>query len=359
MTAVRLLVLTPVAAALLLAAVYLLTPVSRVEVPEPSGGYLDVHAQIAGTGAGGSGIFISDELANSRTFEAYLDGLGMTRRELEQRGDELVAKRLNDVLARSLHVRNAVIAGLDGVVRDGRLDRSATRIYVPNEFVAEMADKYDHLEHGASVHPDRTDWEQRLIQAKEQGALLVKWLPDIMQIDPSESRHIPYYQALARLDLPLLVHLGKGRAFGESSGALSDPRKLALALDQGVTVIAAHAATTGRYGDQASGDRLLSMLPDYPNLYADISRLTRLGKVGNLVELLTAPGVPERLIYGSDWPMLSFPTVHSLYHWPDIDVSTAKSIHKLNNVLDRDVALKSALGVPPAVFRRSAELLLD
>lgn len=359
MTVIRILVMTPVVAVLLLASVYLLTPVTPLELPEPRGGYLDAHAQIAGIGAGGSGIFISDELTNRGMFDAYLDSLGITPGELEQSGDELVAKRLNDVLAGSLHVSSAVVTALDGVVRDGRLDRSATHVYVPNDFVAGMADEHDHLEFGASVHPDRSDWEQRLVRAKGQGALLVKWLPDMMQIDPSTPRYIPYYQTLARLDLPLLVHLGRGPAFGHDGGALGDPRKLALALDQGVTVIAAHAATTGRYGDQASSARLLSMLPDYPNLYADISRLTRLGKVGDLVELLAAPGATERLVYGSDWPMLTFPTVHSFYHWPDLDLSTAKSIHRLNNALDRDVALKSALGVPPSVFRRSAELLLD
>lgn len=355
---IRPILLTPLVVFLLLAGIYLLTPQTPLEIHAPRGGYLDAHAHIAGIGAGDSGCFVHPELIDSYKFEFYLRGFGVSREELKEHGDELVATRMNRSIAESKYVRSAVILALDGVVRNDRIDKSATQVYVPNEFVSSMANKYPHLEYGASVHPDRSDWRERLVRARREGAVLVKWLPAIMDIDPSDPRYIPYYRALVELELPLLVHVGKERSFGDVNDDHGDPRKLVLPLNEGVTVIAAHIATTGRYEGQHSHERLLSMFDEFPNLYTDVSSLTQINKVGYLVDALKAPGAGERMLYGSDWPLQFFPLVSSFYHWPDIDLSHAKAIEKIDNKWDRDVALKKALGVPPSVFERSADLLL-
>ncbi|MBS1269228.1 MAG: hypothetical protein MAG794_00176 [Gammaproteobacteria bacterium] len=356
---IRALLLTPVLAMLLFAGIYLLTPQAALELPAPRIGYLDTHAHIAGIGAGGSGCFVNAALADSYKFKFYLRGFGVTRADLKEHGDELVARHMNRLIANSKYVRNAVILALDGVIRNNAIDRSITQIYVPNEFVSRMARKYRHLKFGASVHPDRSDWRERLVRAKGEGAVLVKWLPAIMDIDPSDPRHIPYYRTLVKLGLPLLVHVGTERAFSDANDTLGDPRKLTLPLKEGVTVIAAHIATTGKYEGQPSHERLLSMFQEFPNLYADISSLTQINKVGYLVEALKAPGVRERLLYGSDWPLQFFPLVSPFFHWPDIGLRQAKTIQKTKNPWDRDVALKTALGVPRSTFQRSARLLLQ
>jgi len=187
----------------------------------------------------------------------------------------------------------------------------------------------------------------------------VYWLPSLMDIDPADPAHIPFYQALAGLGMPLLVQLGRDAAFGHPGGEPADPRQLIPALEQGVTVIAARLATDGRYGDAPGHRRLLSMFEAYPNLFADTSRLTGLGDLGALAAALETPGAAERMIYGSGWPSPALPWFHPFQHWPDIDLSSAKTIRKIDNILDRDVALKAALGVPGAVFRRSAGLLHD
>lgn len=356
----RVVLLTPLVVLVLLAAGYLLTPQAPLEeLGLPRHGYLDAHAHIAGIGAGGSGCYVHPDLADSFKFDFYLGGFGVTREALERHGDELVARRLNNMISASKYVRRAVILALDGVVRDDTIDRSATQVYVPNEFAARMARRYPNLEFGASVHPDRSDWRQRLMEAEHDGAVLVKWLPAIMNIDPANPRYVDYYRTLVELDLPLLVHVGQERAFSEANDALGDPEKLTLPLEEGVTVIAAHIATTGEYEGEASHVRLLAMLEDHPNLYTDISSLTQINKIGYLVEALDYPGATERMLYGSDWPLQFFPVVSPFFHWPDIDLSTAKTIHNLSNKLDRDVVLKKALGVPPAVFERSGELLLQ
>lgn len=355
----RIVLLTPVVVLLLLAAVYLLTPQTMLEFEPPRRGYLDAHAHIAGIGAGGSGTYVHPDLADSFKFDFYLRSLGVTREELNQHGDELVAERLHRAIADSKYVRRAVVLALDGVIRDDAIDRSATQIHVPNEFASRMATRYTTLEFGASVHPDRSDWRERLVEAQRSGAVLMRWLPAVMDIDPSERRYIDYYRALVELDLPLLVQVGRGRVLGEIDEALGDPARLTLPLEQGVTVIAAHLGTSGVYDDQSGHERLLSMFQEHSNLYTDISSLTQINKVGYLVDALQHPGAVERMLYGSRWPLQSFPLVSPLFHWPDVDLGAAKTIQNMENRLDRDVVLKKALGVPQAVFERSGRLLLQ
>lgn len=354
----RIVLLTPVALLLLFAAVYLLTPQAILDYEVPRRGYLDAHAHIVCIGAGDSGCYVHPDLADSFKFDFYLRGFGVTRDELSRHGDALVAERLNRVVAESHYVRRAVILALDGVVRNDAVDRSATRIYIPDAFAARMADRYANLYFGASVHPERSDWRERLMDADRKGAVLVKWAPALMEIDPSDPRYVDYYRTLVELDLPLLVHVGRDRAFNRGGQALGDPEKLSLPLAEGVTVIAAHAGTSGDYDGQPSHERLLSMFGEHPNLYTDIASLTQINKVGYLVEALESSGAVERMLYGSSWPMQMFPVVSPFYHWPDIELGSAKTIQDIANRLDRDVVLKKALGVPPAVFERSAHLLL-
>lgn len=353
----RIVLLTPVAGFLLLVAVYLLTPQAMLDLEVPERGYTDVHANIAGIGAGGSGVYVHRDVADSYRFGFYLRGLGVSREELNRHGDALVAERLNRAIGESTFVRRAVVTALDGVVRGDAMDRGATQLYVPNEFAARMAERHRNLAFGASVHPDRPDWRARLMDAHSRGAVLVRWFPAVMDIDPSDRRHIDFYRTLVELDLPLLVHVGRQKLFSEVRSALGDPEKLILPLEQGVTVIATHMGTTGSYEGEAGHERLLDMLADHPRLYTDIAGLTRFNRVGYLVDALERPGVADRMLYGSDWPVQSFPLVSPLYHWPDVDLGTIKAIQAMENRLDRDVALKKALGVPRPVFERSGRLL--
>lgn len=355
---IRAILLAPAAALILLVGVYLLTPQVSLDIAPPSQRYLDAHAGFVGIGAGGSGCFVAKDLRNSYRFRLYLRAFGVSLKDLTEQGDELVARRLNSRLAGSRFVQNAVVLSRDGVVTDGRMDREKTRMFVPNEFVARMARKYVHLEYGASVHPDRADWRPRLVQAANDGAVLVHWVPAAMNIDPSDLRYVPYFRTLVELHLPLLVQLGDGGWFRAADATLGDPRKLALPLTEGVDVIATGLAGGGDYDGESTYRRVLEMARQYPNLYLDTAGLTRFNRVGYLDDALKEPGLRDRMLYGSDWPMLFFPLTSSFYHWPDIDLAHAKTIQNITNTWDRDVALKSALGLPDSAFQRSAKLLM-
>ena len=162
--------------------------------------------------------------------------------EVETKGDQILMKRLADRLEESTRVGAAIILAMDGVIDDqGNLDRERTEFFVPNEYVSKEVSKYPNLYFGASVNPNRTDALDRLQWAKDNGALLVKWLPSIQYIDPGNKSFQPFYRKLIELDLPLLTHAGQERSFTHSRDELADPVRLKLPLDLGVKVIVAHA----------------------------------------------------------------------------------------------------------------------
>jgi predicted TIM-barrel fold metal-dependent hydrolase len=322
---------------------------------------IDWHAHTAGLGYGGSGAFVNEEMRENFRFQFFLRWVGVTERELAAEGDQLVIKRISEYIARSRLVDQLVVLAMDGIVdrTTGLLDERRTQIYVPNDFVAREVAKYPNLLFGASINPNRPDSIERLEQAAAQGAVLVKWLPSIMDIDPSDEFFVPFYRKMAALNIPLLSHTGMEKSFAHARDDLSDPLKLLLPLKHGVTVIAAHMAATGRSEGQDNFERLLSILPSYPNFYADISSLTQINRLGFLVKALNVPWTIDRMIYGTDWPLQHFPLVSPWYHVRHIGLANAWRLSGIRNLWDRDVALKQALGVPDEVFTRAVGILAN
>ncbi len=321
---------------------------------------VDVHVHIAGLGYGESGCFINEEMQNNIRFPFYMWAMGVTENELKNQGDQVLVRKLSEQIAQSETIKQAVILAMDGYVdQDGTLNRKETQIFVPNDYVASQTALYDNLLFGASVNPNRKDALLRLQQVKEKGALLIKWIPSIMNIDPSNPAYIPFYQMMAKLNIPLLTHTGMEKSFANARDELADPVRLKLPLEQGVTVIAAHIATTGENEGQDNFERILPMIRKYPNLYVDISSLTQLNKLGYLARSLKEEGIKEKMIYGSDWPLQFFPLISPWYHINHITIKDAYVIGGIKNQWDRDVALKTAFGVPDEVFLRTRLLLKE
>ena len=178
-----------------------------------------------------------------------------------------------------------------------------------------------------------------------------------MDINPADETLIPFYDRLVELGLPLLTHAGDERSFGTNNDALGDPLLLELPLQRGVTVIAAHIASMGTIQGKANFDRLLQLFDKYDNLYADISALTQINRLGYLQRALAREDIHARLVYGSDWPLQFFPLISPWYHINHIGFGHAWRVSGLQNQWDRDVALKSAFGVPAEVFSRTGQLL--
>jgi len=319
---------------------------------------VDVHVHVAGLGYGDSGCFINEQMRNNIRFPFYLWAMGVTEDELLQQGDRVLFKKLSERIERSETIKKSVILAMDGYVdNDGELNKQETQIYVPNDYVAKETALYDNLLFGASINPNRKDAIQRLKVVKEKGAVLVKWIPSIMNIDPSNPDYIPFYQMMAKLKIPLLTHTGMEKSFANARDELADPVKLKLPLEQGVTVIAAHIATTGKSEGEDNFTRILPMIRAYPNLYVDVSSLTQINKLNYLARALKEEGISQKMIFGTDWPLQFFPLISPWYHINHISLSDAFAIGGIRNQWDRDVALKVAFGVPDEVFLRTEQLL--
>ncbi|RKZ69346.1 MAG: metal-dependent hydrolase [Gammaproteobacteria bacterium] len=320
---------------------------------------IDWHVHVAGMGFGDSGNFINEEMRDNFRFDFFLSWMDVTEKELEKNGDQILVKKLNNRIVQSKYVDQAVVLALDGVIdeKTKTLDHNKTQVYVSNEFVASQTAKYQSLLFGASINPNREDSLELLDEVYQQGAVLIKWIPSIMYIDPSDEKFIPFYKRMAELNLPLLTHTGMEKSFANAKDHFSDPRLLELPLRCGVTVIAAHIATTGESDGQDNFERILPMFDEFPNLYTDISSLTQVNKLGYLAKAIKHPGLTERMIYGSDWPLSSFPLVSPFYHMNHIGIKKSWRVSQYKNKWDLDIKLKEAFGVPHTVFTRKLGIL--
>ena len=318
---------------------------------------VDMHCHIAGIGAGGSGCWVSPRMLNNWRFGIYLRSFGVTKKEVVAKGDFIIGDKISASLAQSRFVRQAVLLALDGVVDgQGNLDTNRTEVYVPNKFVAAVCAQHTNLLFGCSVNPYRPDALARLEWAKAHGAVLVKWIPNIMAIHPDDPRLIPFYKKMAELNLPLLCHTGEEKSFSHAADDLGDPEKLRLPLSLGVKVIAAHIASGGVYHGERGPDRLAKLMREYPNLFTDISALTNVNKPGCLQEALTQPAFTGRLVYGTDYPLINT-ALESPWYSFHLTLRQQWEIWRTKNPWDRDVLEKHYLGVQTETFARPAQML--
>lgn len=320
---------------------------------------VDWHVHVAGLGYGNSGAFINEEMHNNYRFRFFMKWMDVSEDELVTFGDQIVIQKLSKKIAASKYVDQAVVLAMDGVINPatGELDRKSTQFYIPNDYIARETARYSNLLFGASINPNRKDAIKLLEKVVGQGAVLVKWIPSIMHIDPADEKLIPFYRKMAELNIPLLTHTGMEKSFPNTRDELADPHRLVLPLQQGVTVIAAHIATTGKSEGQDNFERILPMFEKYPNLYTEISSLTQFNKRGYLARALQVPGLRERMLYGTDWPLQYFPLVSPWYHTNHIGIQNARRVSRIKNKWDRDIELKRAFGVPDSVFTRAVGIL--
>ena len=203
-------------------------------------------------------------------------------------------------------------------------DWERTDLYVPNDYVLALTDCLNRRLRGkgledrrfaavGSVNPYRADWKRELHRLAARGVDTVKWLPNVMGIDPADPRIVPFYRTMAGLGLVLLSHTGIERALIAPSGQqrFGDPRRLRLALDNGVTVIMAHSARAGESrgedgADVANFDLFLRMMeePAYRGrLFGEISALALPGTIGHFRRLIETDGLRCRMVNGSDYPL--------------------------------------------------------
>jgi len=201
---------------------------------------------------------------------------------------------------------------------DGRQDPERTAFYVPDAYAREIAREHPRVfEWAASIHPYRADCVAALEEARRDGARAVKWLPAAMGMDPASPRCDRFYEAAARLRMPLISHAGEERAvIGNDIQELGNPLRLRRALDAGVRVVIAHCASMGQDRDLDKGEdgpfvdsfllfsRLFEEKRYEKNLFGDISAMTQVNRAGPaLAKVIEREDWHPRLLNGSDYPL--------------------------------------------------------
>ena len=278
---------------------------------------------IAGTGDSPSGIALNPRMNSVLSPAHYARRLFFLNAgcagDVEGGADVAYVRRMLNLLAAMRAGFKLMLYAFDRSYReDGRPDPERTDFYVPDAYARELAREHPrYFEWVASIHPYRADCAEALAQAKKDGARAVKWLPASMGIDPASPLCDRFYEAAARLKMPVISHAGQERAIlGTDVQAYGNPLRLRRALDAGVRVVVAHCASMGQdvdldkgpngpYVDSFSLFSRLFEIEKYENhLFGDISAMTQISRAGPaLAKVIERTEWHSRLLNGSDYPL--------------------------------------------------------
>jgi predicted TIM-barrel fold metal-dependent hydrolase len=342
---------------------------------------VDHHVHIAGLGVGGTNAFVNRKMLSWRhpfhrlKLKVYMSSAGVAD---ENNADPQAAARLASLVKNiSGHGKHRLLAFDKNYRRDGTVNLEKTEFYVPNEYVFTLAERYpDLFIPNISVNPYRPDAIAELEKWARRGARIVKWLPNAMGIDPSDSKCDAFYQKMKELDLILLSHGGEEKAVeAEEDQKLGNPLLLRRPLDHGVKVIVAHCAGLGTNEDLDSPDRrqtdnfdlFLRLMDDkrYEGLvFGELSAMTQFNRSGKpLQTMLAREDLHERIVNGSDYPL---PAVNLLIRTRPLtkqgyitnsEAESLKEIYDYNPLLF-DFVLKRTLKRPGTAKTLSASIFM-
>lgn len=289
---------------------------------------IDNHVHVAGPGDTQQGLYWHRRFAKGVGFKGlkFLKGWYFKRVT-----DELMVNALLKQTRTMKGVDCAVILALDnvyevnGTCRGPGIDSNKkifTTLFVSNEFVKNLCEQpgNSNLLFGLSVHPYRNDAIEQL-EKYHENAVLCKWLPSAQMIkfdrydNQSEEKLNKFYDKLAELKLPLLIHTGEEESIPTAENndywqKFNNTLGVEIALDKGVAVILAHCGCS--YRDRKIptdvNEEVIELFKKKEEqnrpwkLYADISAVYSLYRKRKILDQVFKNLKPEYLIYGSDWP---------------------------------------------------------
>jgi hypothetical protein len=241
------------------------------------------------------------------------------------------------------------------------------KIYEINEELQNSADeriRNKKFLFGASVSPNRLDWESELDYVCNQtDAVLLKWVPSAMHIEVWDQNHKEFYEMLKYYNLPLLCHVGPEYAFieGVSQSSLDNYKYLEVPLSYGVKVIAAHCASPVFPTDKSDLDGFIEFIKmsnsgDTIKLWADTSALSITTRLLILYQIVNS-FKPEWLVNGSDFPIPISGTEHLPLITYDMSIDEYMKIINTKNPFDLDVRIKRAHGFSDTILSNAENLL--
>lgn len=303
---------------------------------------IDCHVHLAALPDGHNGCYISPKMLKSPLFRFLLWKHKLSPDQPREANQKYVDDLLLELRA-SRHVQQAVLLGLDGAYDGtGRLNQAHTDFLISNDYVLKTSKAYpQEFLAGPSINPQRRDAIDEVHRVADAGAVLVKVLPNAQQFNPADPRYKPFYRALAERNLPFLSHVGYEFSLIGKDQSLGDPDRLQLALDEGATVIAAHACSYGLIFYEKFLPTIMRLSKHYRQFYADISALTLPNRLAMLLKLRYYPEIHERLLFGTDYPL----SVLHLAAWGRVGLGTLRDMIRTKNRFDRQVAVCRGLGL--------------
>ena len=320
-------------------------------MPPATKSLIDCHVHLAALPDGDNGCYISPKMLKSPLFRFLFWKHGLSVDRPREANQKYLADLLVELRA-SRHVQKAVLLGMDGVYdHNGLLSREHTDFLISNDYVLKTAQAHPHeLLAGVSINPQRRDAIDEVHRCADAGAVLVKVLPNAKQFDPANPKYKPFYRALAERNLPFLSHVGDEFSLIGKDQSVGDPERLRVPLDEGATVIAAHACSYGLILYEKFLPTLRDLVQRYPNFYSDISALTLPNRFRMLLHLRKYPEVHERLLFGTDYPL----SVFHVAAWGRVAFGTLRKMMKTKNRFDRQVEVCNGLKLG---FRSLGDLL--
>jgi hypothetical protein len=246
---------------------------------------------------------------------------------------------------------NSSLAGLVALACDdvheenGRARPDLSRLFVPNDYVFRVAKLEPRILPGISIHPARKDALDALDASVEAGAVLLKLLPCVQIVDPSLPKYRGFWKRMADLGLPLLAHTGGEFSLPTYRSDLQDPSCLRVPLELGVKVVAAHCGAPALPWGKDFSLEFLRLRRMFPNLYGDISALSQPSHLKTLARLREDP---ERILYGSDYPVMTSVVWSRMRRW--VSKEDWYRIRRMRNPLERKLQLSKAQGFGDGIF---------
>lgn len=319
---------------------------------------IDAHVHLVGDGSAGSGCWFSMPTLWKKTLARLMvEGIGLDGSVLKTGLDEAYVGELR---------RQVDDSELDAVVllaqdwphdERGEARKERASFYVPNEYLWRVCEESEgRFVPAVSIHPYRRDALAELEKWISRGVRVLKLLPNCHNVDGNAKRTREFWEMMAAGKMIFLAHTGGEYTVPVWNRAYESPEVLRQPLECGVTCIAAHAASSSLpiFGKNFT-PLLREMMREYPHLYADHSAMATLNRCDSVRELLEDELALERVIHGSDFPV----PVGGFGPWSRRLISRedwAES-RREKNVLQRDVALKRAMGFPEETLTRMSRLL--
>ena len=317
---------------------------------------IDMHVHMVGNAASGHGCWVRVTALKAPLYGLMLRKLNLEFSALEKSSfDDLFRDRLLNFI-RASGIDAACLLAQEAVYKDdGTVWKDAGNAFIPNDYVLGLARDYKEFIPAVSIHPARPDAIEELHRCLEQGAAMMKCLPNCQNINCNDSKFKPFRNLMAETGLPLLAHTGGEHTLQVVNADYADPETLRLPLECGVNVIAAHAATGSGPFDPDYVPTLIRLMREFQNLYADTSALNVPTRSYGLRPCLENELLASRVVHGSDYPVPTSPA----WAWVRglIDSDQWASLKRINNPIEQDYETKVAAGFPDSHFTRINTLL--